>query len=134
MAGSPKPIQQRSVVFGVELWSLLLTPRVLMFRSKPLEILWAKPAQALLRPGRFDRQISIDRPDITGREQIFCVYLEKLKLDKGIKHYSERMAALTPGPFSSDVASQGTRAWWDASGFHVTIAFATFRGQIVYGE
>lgn len=54
-------------------------------------------AQALLRPGRFDRQISIDRPDITGREQIFCVYLEKLKLDKDMKHYSERMAALTPG-------------------------------------
>ena len=53
--------------------------------------------QALLRPGRFDRQISIDRPDITGREQIFCVYLEKLKLDKNLKHYSERMAALTPG-------------------------------------
>ena len=58
-------------------------------------------AQALLRPGRFDRQISIDRPDITGREQIFCVYLEKLKLDKGIKHYSERMAALTPGAASA---------------------------------
>ena len=53
--------------------------------------------QALLRPGRFDRQISIDRPDIVGREQIFRVYLEKLKLDKPIKHYSERMAALTPG-------------------------------------
>lgn len=53
--------------------------------------------QALLRPGRFDRQIAIDRPDITGREQIFRVYLEKLKLDKPIKHYSERMAALTPG-------------------------------------
>ena len=54
-------------------------------------------SQALLRPGRFDRQISIDRPDITGREQIFRVYLEKIKLDKPIKHYSERMAALTPG-------------------------------------
>lgn len=50
-----------------------------------------------MRPGRFDRQISIDRPDITGREQIFCVYLDKLKLDKDMKHYSERMAALTPG-------------------------------------
>ena len=55
------------------------------------------PLQALLRPGRFDRQISIDRPDIVGREQIFRVYLEKIKLDKPIKHYSERMAALTPG-------------------------------------
>ena len=57
--------------------------------------------QALLRPGRFDRQISIDRPDIVGREQIFRVYLEKIKLDKPIKHYSERMAALTPGSLAS---------------------------------
>jgi AFG3 family protein len=30
---------------------------------------------ALLRPGRFDRQISIDKPDLTGREEIFNVHL-----------------------------------------------------------
>ncbi len=32
-------------------------------------------AQALLRPGRFDRQIYVDRPDIKGRAQIFAIYL-----------------------------------------------------------
>lgn len=34
--------------------------------------------KALLRPGRFDRQITIDRPDIRGREQIFRVHLAKV--------------------------------------------------------
>ena len=37
--------------------------------------------RALLRPGRFDRQINVDRPDIKGREQIFQVHLQKIKLD-----------------------------------------------------
>ena len=53
--------------------------------------------QALLRPGRFDRQITIDRPDLNGREQIFRVHLANLKLDQAIEYYSQRMAALTPG-------------------------------------
>ncbi len=52
---------------------------------------------ALLRPGRFDRQISIDRPDINGREAIFRIHLAKLKLEKAVEYYSERLAALTPG-------------------------------------
>lgn len=53
--------------------------------------------QALLRPGRFDRQISIDRPDLNGRDQIFKVHLAAIKLDQPVEYYSERMAALTPG-------------------------------------
>ena len=53
--------------------------------------------QALLRPGRFDRQITIDRPDLHGREQIFRVHLASLKLDQPVEFYSQRMAALTPG-------------------------------------
>lgn len=61
--------------------------------------------KALLRPGRFDRQISIDRPDIKGREQIFRVYLQKLKLDKVPTYYSERLAALTPGFAGADIAN-----------------------------
>ena len=61
--------------------------------------------KALLRPGRFDRQISIDRPDIIGREQIFRVHLAKIKLDKAVEHYSERLAALTPGFAGADVAN-----------------------------
>ena len=61
--------------------------------------------RALLRPGRFDRQISVDRPDIKGREQIFQVHLQKIKLDAPIDHYSERLAALTPGFSGADIAN-----------------------------
>ena len=46
---------------------------------------------------RFDRQISIDRPDITGREQIFRIHLARLKLSQPVDYFSERLAALTPG-------------------------------------
>jgi AFG3 family protein len=61
--------------------------------------------KALLRPGRFDRQISIDRPDLNGREQIFQVHLGHIKLDQPIEYYSERMAALTPGFAGADIAN-----------------------------
>ncbi|KAK1396858.1 AAA domain-containing protein [Heracleum sosnowskyi] len=61
--------------------------------------------KALLRPGRFDRQIAIDKPDIKGREQIFRIYLNKLKLDEDPSYYSERLAALTPGFAGADIAN-----------------------------
>ncbi len=51
--------------------------------------------QALLRPGRFDRQISIDKPDITGREQIFNVHLKPLLLSDKVD--PKKLAAQTPG-------------------------------------
>ncbi|KAJ7536359.1 hypothetical protein O6H91_12G065900 [Diphasiastrum complanatum] len=61
--------------------------------------------KALLRPGRFDRQISIDRPDIKGREHISRIYLEKLKLNKEVTYFSQRLAALTPGFAGADIAN-----------------------------
>ncbi|KAL9676278.1 hypothetical protein QQ045_004491 [Rhodiola kirilowii] len=61
--------------------------------------------KALLRPGRFDRQISIDKPDIKGREQISQIYLKKLKLDHEPSFYSQRLAALTPGFSGADIAN-----------------------------
>ncbi|OMO66340.1 Peptidase M41 [Corchorus capsularis] len=61
--------------------------------------------KALLRPGRFDRQISIDKPDIKGRDQIFQIYLKKLKLDHKPSYYSQRLAALTPGFAGADIAN-----------------------------
>ncbi|XVF46543.1 hypothetical protein PTKIN_Ptkin03bG0035300 [Pterospermum kingtungense] len=61
--------------------------------------------KALLRPGRFDRQISIDKPDIKGREQIFQIYLRKIKLDNEPSFYSQRLAALTPGFAGADIAN-----------------------------
>lgn len=58
---------------------------------------------ALLRPGRFDRQISIDVPDIKGREQIFNVHLKPIKksADLDIK----KLAAQTPGFAGADIAN-----------------------------
>ena len=59
----------------------------------------------LCRTCRFDRQISIDRPDLTGREHIFRIHMAKLRLDKPVQYYSERMAALTPGFAGADIAN-----------------------------
>ncbi|MCL4122330.1 UNVERIFIED_CONTAM: hypothetical protein GTU68_045522 [Idotea baltica] len=50
---------------------------------------------ALLRPGRFDRQIGIDRPDLKGREQIFRVHLKAIKISEEVK--PEILAEMTPG-------------------------------------
>merc|ERR1719333_1432022 len=61
--------------------------------------------KALLRPGRFDRQITIDRPDIKGRAQIFNVHLARVKLEGEVGDYAERLAALTPGFAGADIAN-----------------------------
>ena len=53
--------------------------------------------QALLRPGRFDRQIQIDLPTLPERKAIFEVYLREIVLKKQVAEYSSRLAALTPG-------------------------------------
>lgn len=58
---------------------------------------------ALLRPGRFDRQISIDKPDIVGRDAIFKVHLKPLKLAKEID--SKKLAAQTPGFAGAEIAN-----------------------------
>jgi AFG3 family protein len=52
---------------------------------------------ALLRPGRFDRHIAIDSPDLSGRKQIFEVHLRKLKLADSIADLAERLSVLTAG-------------------------------------
>ncbi|KAF2073998.1 hypothetical protein CYY_004705 [Polysphondylium violaceum] len=60
--------------------------------------------QALLRPGRFDRQITIDNPDLKSREEIFTVHLKPLVLDKSI-NYAEKLASLTPGFSGADIGN-----------------------------
>lgn len=62
---------------------------------------------ALLRPGRFDRQIAIDRPDMAEREKIYMVHLKPLALEKDLKmeDVAKRMAALTPGFAGADIAN-----------------------------
>lgn len=53
--------------------------------------------KALLRPGRFDRQIFVPAPDIKGRASIFRVHLQPLKTDLDRVELSRKLAALTPG-------------------------------------
>jgi AFG3 family protein len=60
---------------------------------------------ALLRPGRFDRQITVEKPDIKGRKEIFEVYLKGITLEGGIELYASRLAALTPGFVGADIAN-----------------------------
>jgi AFG3 family protein len=52
---------------------------------------------ALMRPGRFDRHIAIDGPDLSGRKQIFAVHLRKLKLADSAEDLAERLSVLTAG-------------------------------------
>lgn len=58
---------------------------------------------ALLRPGRFDRQISIDKPDLNGREQIFKVHLKPLKLAEEVD--AKKLSAQTPGFAGAEIAN-----------------------------
>lgn len=58
---------------------------------------------ALLRAGRFDRQIGIDKPDLAGREQIFVVHVKPIKIDKTVD--SVKLAAQTPGFAGADIAN-----------------------------
>ena len=61
--------------------------------------------KALLRPGRFDRHIAIDRPTTEGRKQIFLVHLKKIVTSEDMDHLTGRLAALTPGFSGADIAN-----------------------------
>src|SRR6202022_4516804 len=58
---------------------------------------------ALLRPGRFDRTVVVDRPDIVGREAILKVHVRNVRLagDVDLRH----VASLTPGSVGADLAN-----------------------------
>ena len=58
---------------------------------------------ALLRPGRFDRQIGIDRPDLKGREAIFKVHLNNIKKSNNVSSFA--LAEMTPGFAGADIAN-----------------------------
>ncbi len=58
---------------------------------------------ALLRPGRFDRQISIDKPDVKGREAIFKVHLKPIKVSEQVDIH--KLAEQTPGFAGADIAN-----------------------------
>ncbi|MBM4128808.1 MAG: ATP-dependent zinc metalloprotease FtsH, partial [Nitrospira sp.] len=58
---------------------------------------------ALLRPGRFDRHILVDRPDLKGREDILRVHTSKVKLAPGVD--LKVLASMTPGMVGADIAN-----------------------------
>ena len=58
---------------------------------------------ALLRAGRFDRQVLVDRPDRKGRAQIVSLYLKRIRLASDVS--SDAVAALTPGFTGADLAN-----------------------------
>ncbi|KAF8308747.1 ATP-dependent metallopeptidase Hfl [Clavulina sp. PMI_390] len=62
---------------------------------------------ALMRPGRFDRHIAVDRPDISGRRQIFEVHLKPLLLGSKItiESMAQKLSVLTPGFSGADIAN-----------------------------
>ena len=62
---------------------------------------------ALTRPGRFDRIVEIDLPDLKGRKEILEIYLSKLQLSpiQSFEEYSKRIATLTFGFSGADLAN-----------------------------
>jgi len=58
---------------------------------------------ALMRPGRFDRNVLVDRPDIRGREKILKVHARKVKVDDSVE--IARIAKITPGFVGADLAN-----------------------------
>lgn len=84
---------------------------------------------ALLRPGRFDRQILVDRPDLNGRMQIFQVHTRGLALDAGVD--LKRLAAMTPGFAGAEIANVCNEAALLASRTdHPQIVMADFQNAI----
>jgi cell division protease FtsH len=59
--------------------------------------------QALLRPGRFDRQVLVDRPDVQGREEILKVHVKSVKLDPTVN--LKEVASISPGFAGADLAN-----------------------------
>merc|ERR1712000_461530 len=65
--------------------------------------------KALLRPGRFDRQVAISNPDISARREMFELHLGPLSLDakckENMKEFTQRLASMTPGFSGADIAN-----------------------------
>ncbi|CAK5039925.1 unnamed protein product [Meloidogyne enterolobii] len=59
--------------------------------------------KALLRPGRFDRHITIDLPTLLERKELFDLYLQKIKKENLLTGVSQRLAQMTPGFSGADI-------------------------------
>jgi len=75
------------------------TPVIILAATNRPEILDA----ALLRPGRFDRQVLVDKPDYEGRIKILNVHMKDVKIDKEVE--IEEIARLTAGLAGADLAN-----------------------------
>ena len=75
------------------------TPVIILAATNRPEIL----DQALLRPGRFDRQVLVDKPDFEGRVKILKVHMRNVKMDKDVE--IEEIARLTAGLAGADLAN-----------------------------
>lgn len=75
------------------------TPIIILAATNRPEIL----DPALMRPGRFDRQVLVDKPDFEGRQQILKVHVKGIKLDKNAD--LEELARLTAGLAGADLAN-----------------------------
>jgi len=62
---------------------------------------------ALIRPGRFDRMVEVNLPDLEGRRQIFNVHLKRIVVEetKTKDDYARRLASLTPGFSGAEIAN-----------------------------
>lgn len=77
--------------------------------------------KALMRPGRFDRQIYIDRPTMQGRADIFKVHLQNIVTKEDMEHLSGRLAALTPGFSGADIANAVNEAALVGKSIHMPL-------------
>ena len=60
---------------------------------------------ALLRAGRFDRHIAVDKPDIRGRKAIAKIYLAKIQVDGDVDDLAQKLAEMTPGYTGADICN-----------------------------
>ncbi|KAF8973705.1 P-loop containing nucleoside triphosphate hydrolase protein [Flammula alnicola] len=96
---------------------------------------------ALMRPGRFDRHIAIDRPDVSGRKGIYLVHLGPLRLEESLKidisSFAQKMAVLTPGFSGADIANVCNEAALHAarrgSDYVQSIDFETAIERVIVG-
>lgn len=87
--------------------------------------------KALLRPGRFDRQIFVPPPDIKGRASIFKVHLQPLKTELDKLEIARKLAALTPGFTGADIANVCNEAALIAArDLSLSITFKNFEAAI----
>ncbi|KAJ3448196.1 paraplegin [Anaeramoeba flamelloides] len=61
--------------------------------------------KALLRPGRFDRQVQIPLPDLSSREEIFKIHLRKVKLEDSVNAIAKQLCRVTSGFSGADIAN-----------------------------